>query len=155
MNLAVRTNGFKKNLCLIYKQAGATSCDGNGESALDMVVEWPDDHVPLSTDRLKRLDKSMNDIQNVLSVNGIFESGVDIKRLATGTGTGHMDSMNERMGKIEDKMAELDATMKGKMAELDATMKDKMAELDATMKDKVAELDVTMKKILKVLVSEE
>jgi hypothetical protein len=42
-------------------------------------------------------------------VNGIFESGVDIKRLATGTGTGHIDSMNERMEKLEDKMAELDA----------------------------------------------
>merc|ERR1712032_563644 len=75
-------------LCAIYKQAGATSCEGSGQSLLDLVVDWPTDSTPL-WNRLHRLEEK----------GGVIETKIDFQST-------EFDTMKEEMNGIKDEIKE-------------------------------------------------
>ena len=54
-------------LCTIYKQAGATSCEGSGESLLDLVVKWPENCITL-WDKMEQIKEATYSIQDTMNV---------------------------------------------------------------------------------------
>merc|ERR1712037_833136 len=103
-------------LCAIYKQAGATSCEGSGQSLLDLVVDWPTDSAPL-WNRLQRLEEK----------GGVIETKIDTQSTAFDTMKEEFDTMKEEMSGMKDKMSGMKDEMSG--------MKDEMSGMKDEIKD--------------------
>lgn len=104
-------------LCQIYIQAGADSCEGDGESLLGMAIKWPENPTPVWEKFDKKLDEYMGSIQKSLAANGMKWDGVVTDRmLETEPEMNHLDSilkevkdeMNVHQSKVESVEAKVD-----------------------------------------------
>ena len=104
-------------LCQIYIQAGADSCEGDGESLLGMAIKWPENPTPVWEKFDKKLDEYMDSIQKSLAANGMKWDGVVTDRmLETEPEMNHLDSilkevkdeMNVHQSKVESVEAKVD-----------------------------------------------
>merc|ERR1712037_515455 len=81
-------------LCALYIQAGATSCEGSGQSLLDLAVDWPTDSVPL-WNRLQRLEEK----------GGVIETKIDTQSTAFDTMKEEFDAMKDEMSGMKEEMS--------------------------------------------------
>ena len=133
-------------LCQIYKQAGATSCTGDGESIRGMTIEWPEDHAPLS-DQLKRVHDSLQDVQRTLSgANDKSENGPAERVGSVSITHAKIDSLEQ---KVKDNMDALEVKMKKELTAMAGALEDKMKNELTAMGNEMKEMMSKMMDILK------
>ena len=156
-------------LCQIYKQAGATSCSGDGKSVVGMTIEWPEDHASVS-DQLKRLHASLQDVQTSLSTtNDVSNNGMVTSVLSSSTIHTMLDSLekkmdsvnvlNTKMGafeeKIEAKMNVFEEKMKKEIMVVTKGLEKKLESKIDVLKNDIEDMKDMMSMMMEVLVKKE